>query len=174
MPRAVGITPCLGLWPSRDCGLHPCVRGPALGPEISTWTWRCQAPGLSGFQVSPGGAGACCPTAAWRPTLFLYLPPHLWSAALFSLSPGSWRSWTSGVPGQLCWPVVRPGAGACVTQAGPHSFWVSSLALASPEPAGRGTSSQAPGSPASLVCIGPLCSPSSSAGEGALCRGSDL
>ena len=23
---------------------HPCVRGPEVGPEISTWTWRCEAP----------------------------------------------------------------------------------------------------------------------------------
>lgn len=75
-------------------------------------------PGLCGFQVSSGGAGASCPTAVGRPALFLYLPLRLWRAALFSLSPGSWCSWSSGVPGQLCWPVVRPGAGTCVTRLG--------------------------------------------------------
>lgn len=107
---------------SGDCGLALMCVPAELGPKISTQTWRCEAPGLSGFRVSPGGVGAGCPTAARWPALFLYLPARLGSAAFFSLSWGSWRSWSSGVPGQLCWPVVRPGAGACVTQAGPHSF----------------------------------------------------
>lgn len=157
---------------SGDCGLALMCAPAELGPKISTQTWRCEPPGLSGFRVSPGGVGAGCPTAARWPALFLYLPARLGSAALFSLSWGSWRSWSSGVPGQLCWPVVRPGAGACVTQAGPHSFWVSSSpALASLELAGRGASSQALGSPASQVCVSPLCSPSSSAGAGGPLQG---
>lgn len=146
---------------------HPCVRGPEVGPEISTWTWRGEAPralwvpskfwrcrsqlshrcgAARVISVSAPASLACSPLLS-EPWLLVQL--ELWSPGTAVLASGqTWR-----------WHVCD--------KAGPRSFWVSSsLALASPELAGCGASGQAPGSPASLVCISPLCSASSSAGVG--------
>ena len=121
---------------------HPGVRGPEVGPEISTWTWRCEAPralwvpskswrcrsqlshrcGAARVISLSAPASLECSPLLFEPWLLVQL--ELWSPGTAVLASGQTWRWHVCDTGWAAFFLGQQQSGVGITRAGwTWGFW---------------------------------------------------